>query len=219
MFVDLKNWLRDYIYTTSEDMYITHNLSYTLTERQRKRGPSEYIVRLERRRGGGTILKRHHRLALLPLPLTLTLGVVISLGVQKNFFFLHTVEVFTSNRPLTMFIYLTYANSVFQSGRDYRLCMGHMAFLLLVSTYVVCERLSVMQRHTESVMANFVLKILNLPLNWNWFQITHPPLGKLKFRQILALWVLTFQNTPHPWKLKFRQILALWVLTVGVCGD
>ena len=37
---------------------------------------------------------------------------------------------------------------------------------------------------------------------------------KLKFRQILALWVLT---TPEylipPWKLKFRQILALWVLT------
>ena len=34
---------------------------------------------------------------------------------------------------------------------------------VLVSTYVVCERLSVMQRHTESVKANFVLKFLSLP--------------------------------------------------------
>ena len=36
---------------------------------------------------------------------------------------------------------------------------------------------SVMQRHTESVMANFVLKILSLPLNWNLgFGIPeHPP--------------------------------------------
>ena len=63
----------------------------------------------------------------------------------------------------------------------------------------------------------------------------HPP-PKLKFREILELWVLTWQsNPPHPhpenwnlgkswnfefwlgrvppWKLKFRQILELWVLT------
>ena len=34
---------------------------------------------------------------------------------------------------------------------------------LLVFTYVVCERLSVMQRHPESVKAKFVLKILRTP--------------------------------------------------------
>ena len=45
--------------------------------------------------------------------------------------------------------------------------------VLLVSTYVVCERLSVMQRPTESVKANFVLKILTLPLKWNL--VPHPP--------------------------------------------
>ena len=32
-----------------------------------------------------------------------------------------------------------------------------------------------MQRHTESVMANFVLKILSLPLNWNLVPDPLPP--------------------------------------------
>ena len=42
-----------------------------------------------------------------------------------------------------------------------------MEFLLLVSTYVVCERLSVMQRLPESDKAKFVLKFLTAPLFWN----------------------------------------------------
>ena len=36
-------------------------------------------------------------------------------------------------------------------------------FFWLVTTYVICERLSVMQRHPESVKAKFVLKILRTP--------------------------------------------------------
>ena len=46
-------------------------------------------------------------------------------------------------------------------------------YFLLVSTYVVWERLSVMQKYTESLMANFVLKILSLPLSWNL--VPYPP--------------------------------------------
>ena len=115
------------------------------------------------------------------------------------------------------------------------------AFLdFLVSTYVVCERLSVMQRQAR--LPEIFDQIAQNTLFWNLVQNTpHPPPWKLKFSQILALWVLTFQNlpprklkfsqilalwvltfqnTPPPsWKLKFRQILALWLLTVGVCGD
>ena len=56
----------------------------------------------------------------------------------------------------------------------------------------------------------------NLGRSWHFefslLQSIPPP--KLKFRQILALWVLTIpEYPPSPWKLKFRQILALWVLT------
>ena len=44
-------------------------------------------------------------------------------------------------------------------------------------------------------------------LFWNLLQNTPPPPWKLKFRQILALWVLTFQNTPPPvqWWLEYVE--------------
>ena len=60
----------------------------------------------------------------------------------------------------------------------------------------------------------------NMPPHWNWQILAlrvlttteyHPP-WKLKFRQILAPWVLTTTEYTSP-KLKFRQILALWVLS------
>ena len=58
-------------------------------------------------------------------------------------------------------------------------CLNQLCILLeyswLVSTYVVCERLSVMQRHPESGKAKFVLKILRTPYSGIWFRTTHPP--------------------------------------------
>ena len=65
----------------------------------------------------------------------------------------------------------------------------------------------------------FLTKFLTSPLKWNL--ISHHPHWKLKFRQILALWVWHFTSPPAPpppppWKLKFRQILALWVLTFHI---
>ena len=74
----------------------------------------------------------------------------------------------------------------------------------LVSTHVVCERLSVMQRHPESGKAKFVLKILRTPCSD--FQ-TPSPHRKWKFRQILALWVLTFRTPlpPGQWRLQYVE--------------
>ena len=48
-----------------------------------------------------------------------------------------------------------------------------VAWKSLVSTYVVCDRLSVMQRHTESGKANFVLKILRTPCSGIWLNFHH----------------------------------------------
>ena len=42
-----------------------------------------------------------------------------------------------------------------------------------------------------------------------------PPPRKLKFRQILTLWVFSVSEYPPPKKLKFRQILTLWVFSVS----
>ena len=54
---------------------------------------------------------------------------------------------------------------------------------LLVSTYVVCERLSVM--HEPAGVVEILVQILQFtPILWN---TPLPPQKKLKFRQILAL--------------------------------
>ena len=83
MFVDLKNWLRDFIERTSEDMFPVLNTSHT------------------------------------------------NLGVQKNFFLTHNRGFHRQQTIDNVDISDICANSVFQSGRDYKLCMGHVAFLLL----------------------------------------------------------------------------------------
>ena len=46
-----------------------------------------------------------------------------------------------------------------------------------------------------------------------WPKMQHPPPRKLKFRQILGLWVFSVTEYPPPRKLKFRQILGLWVFS------
>ena len=67
---------------------------------------------------------------------------------------------------------------------------------LLVSTYVVCERLSVMHKQVSGWTVNFGSKFWECP---TLRTVEYPPhLWKLKFRQILELWVLTWQSTPPP---------------------
>ena len=60
------------------------------------------------------------------------------------------------------------------------------------------------------------------PENWNlarswdfeYFQLQNTP-PKLKFSQILGLWVFSItEYPPPPRKLKFRQILGLWVFSI-----
>ena len=104
----------------------------------------------------------------------------------------------------------------------------------LVSTYVVCERLSVMHE-PAGVVENLVQNSTVYP--YSAIQNTPPP--KWKLSEILALWLFScrippppenwnlgrswhfvisqLQNTPtpHPQKLKFRQILALCDFSVA----
>ena len=104
--------------------------------------------------------------------------------------------------------------------------LAHVIIFFLVSTQVVCERLSVMQRHARlpELFNHFARNSLFLTTQ------EYPP-WKWKVGQNLALWVLTTQeypppkninlgrswhfgfrllkNTPLPQKYKFRQILAL----------
>ena len=104
----------------------------------------------------------------------------------------------------------------------------------LVSTYVVCERLSVM--HEPAGVVEILVQILqNTPIlkysfripppenencqrSWHFvtfqFQNTPPP-RKLKFRQILALCHFSVSEYPPSQKLKFRQILALCHFSVS----
>ena len=91
--------------------------------------------------------------------------------------------------------------------------------VLLVSTYVVCERLSVMQRRTESVKANFVLKILTLPLKWNL--VPHPPPPEIQFFPWVQIWPishhtdLTYLTSPHPcnWNSNFFPWVQIWPIS------
>ena len=55
---------------------MTAGLGYTHTERQRQWQQQRQIESIWMHCDAGTILKRHHRLALLPLSLTLTFGVL-----------------------------------------------------------------------------------------------------------------------------------------------
>ena len=81
----------------------------------------------------------------------------------------------------------------------------------LVSTYVVCERLSVM--HEPAGVVEILVQILqNTPILKYSFRIPPPP--QLKFRQILALWLFSFRIPPP--QLKFRQILALWLFSFRI---
>ena len=76
----------------------------------------------------------------------------------------------------------------------------------LVSTYVVCERLSVM--HEPAGVVEILVQILhNTPILKYSFRIPPPP--KMKIVKDLGTLTFQFQNTPPPPKLKFRQILAL----------
>ena len=82
----------------------------------------------------------------------------------------------------------------------------------LVSTYVVCERLSVM--HEPAGVVEILVQILqNTPILKYSFRIPPPP--KMKIVRDLGTLTFQFQNTPPP-KLKFRQILALWLFSFRI---
>ena len=112
---------------------------------------------------------------------------------------------------------------------------------LLVSTYVECERLSVMHKQVSVHIPQTVNFCPNSPEShfWNFrpespppppkmknfrFEMTkvyskiYPPPPKLKFSHFLALWVFSvlapYPSSPPPWKLKFSHFLALWVFSV-----
>ena len=71
----------------------------------------------------------------------------------------------------------------------------HSCGALLVSTYVVCERLSVMRKQVSVQLTSnskFLPKFSRTPLFWN-LVLEYPPSPNLKFRQILALWVFDFR--------------------------
>ena len=89
---------------------------------------------------------------------------------------------------------------------------AHFMLRSLVSTYVVCERLSVMHKQVSVHTVNFCPNSQEHPVLEFGSRIPPPPpRPKLKFRQILALWVFHFRIPPPPKEMKFRQILALWV--------
>ena len=111
----------------------------------------------------------------------------------------------------------------------------------LVSTYVVCERLSVMHE-LAGVVENLVQNSESNPLseqtplptppppheNWNlgrswhlktfqfWLADNNPPSPKFKFNHFLALWVFSAlaPYPPSPQKLKFSHFLTFWVFSV-----
>ena len=78
-------------------------------------------------------------------------------------------------------------------------------FILLVSTYVVCERLSVM--HEPAGVVEILVQILqNTPILKYSFRIPPPPENENCQRS----WHFDFSVSEYPpRKLKFRQILAL----------
>ena len=84
--------------------------------------------------------------------------------------------------------------------------------LLLVSTYVVCERLSVM--HEPAGVVEILVQILqNTPILKYSFRIPPPP--KWKLSEILALWLFSFRIPPPP-KWNLSEILALWLFSFRI---
>ena len=76
--------------------------------------------------------------------------------------------------------------------------------VLLVSTYVVCERLSVMHE-PAGVVENLVQILQNTPI----LQYRIPPQKMKIVRDPLHFDFSVSEYPPPPRKLKFRQILAL----------
>ena len=73
--------------------------------------------------------------------------------------------------------------------------------ILLVSTYVVCERLSVM--HEPAGVVENLVQILQNTLFWNTVS-EYPPPPKWKLSEILALWLFSFRIPPPPPPLKIE---------------
>ena len=94
-----------------------------------------------------------------------------------------------------------------------RCTLWPMSTCSLVSTYVVCERLSVMHE-PAGVVENLVQILQNTPILKYSFRIPPSPL-KMKIVRDLGTLTFQFQNTPLPRKLKFRQILALCEFSVS----
>ena len=106
---------------------------------------------------------------------------------------------------------------------------GHLCFYLcwrpsLVSTYVVCERLLWCMSLLEWL--KFWSKFYRIPLFWNTVSEYPLPPRKLKFGQILALWLFSFRIPPPPenwnlgrsWHFKTFQFQN-YVWQVTTCGD
>ena len=122
--------------------------------------------------------------------------------------------MFPENGELTKAIYDRNADCLdeFEKAqvRDWASELTVVRVAWLVSTHVVCERLSAMQGLPECGIVKFLLRI---PIH-NLVTQEYPITRKLKFGQILALLSFDYPRilSPLPRKLKFRQILALWVL-------
>ena len=88
-------------------------------------------------------------------------------------------------------------------GKHYRENKWH----LLVSTYIVCERLSVMQRQAR--LPEIFHQIAQFTPVLEFGSRPPPPPPALKKN-----WVLTFQNTPHPiknWNLGRSWQFGFWI--------
>ena len=79
---------------------------------------------------------------------------------------------------------------------------------LLVPTYVVCERLSVMQRLPESGKADFVLKLDRTPCSEIRSRTPHPPQKNFQTPIFSLSPNLTFRRTPPP-KMSKLQFFSL----------
>ena len=76
-------------------------------------------------------------------------------------------------------------------------------FPSLVSTYVVCERLSAMQGLPESSKAKFVLKLARTPYSGIWSRIPHPHPSNPGNEKVVRSWLGTlsfdyYRTLPTP---------------------